>query len=477
MPDAIAELARDAWERDGLPSLTEYIAIPALSPLFDPDWVVHGHLADAVEHIRSWCAARPIEGLRVDVHHLEGRTPVVVVEVPPFGTPQGGSDDTVLLYGHLDKQPPMDGWLDGLDAFTPVRRGDRLYGRGAGDDGYAAYAALIAIEAIQRTGGSHARCLLLIEASEESGSPDLPEHIDALAERIGSPTLVVALDSGAGDYDQLWATTSLRGLIGVVLRVDVLGDGVHSGSAGGVVPSSFRLIRQLLDRIEDATTGALLVPELHAPIPPDRAAELTATADELGDAVVAGFPALPGLEWQAGTDPVALLRARTWEPALAVVGAEGLPSVGVAGNVLRAGTTLKLSFRLPPTVDPVVAAHAVRTLLEDDPPSGAQVTAEVTDIGAGWNAPPFAPWLREAMDVGSAAVFGQPARTIGEGGSIPFIAMLGERFPDAQFLITGVLGPGNGAHGPNEFIHVPFTMGVTAAVGHVLQGHALRSTA
>lgn len=472
MPDALAELTAATWERDGLPSLTDYITIPALSPMFDPDWVAHGHLADAVEHIRSWCASRPIEGLTVEVHRIEGRTPVVVAEIAASGA--GSADDTVLLYGHLDKQPPMDGWLDGLDAFTPVRRGDRLYGRGAGDDGYAAYAALIAVESIQRSGGSHARCILLIEASEESGSPDLPDHIDALAERIGSPSLVVALDSGAGDYDQLWATTSLRGLVGMTVRVDVLGDGVHSGSAGGVVPSSFRLLRQLLDRIEDAGTGALLVPQLHAPIPPDRADELAATAAELGDAVVAGFPALPGLEWQAGTDPVALLRARTWEPSLAVVGADGLPPVGVAGNVLRAGTTLKLSFRLPPTVDPVVAAHAVRNRLEDDPPSGATVTVDVSDMGAGWNAPPFAPWLREAMDVGSQAAFGQPARTIGEGGSIPFIAMLGERFPEAQFLITGVLGPGNGAHGPNEFIHVPFTEGVTAAVAHVLQGHAAR---
>jgi acetylornithine deacetylase/succinyl-diaminopimelate desuccinylase-like protein len=469
--DALAELTRQTFERDALPSLEEYVTIPALSPNFDPDWSANGHLADAVEHIRAWCAARPIEGMAVEVHELAGRTPVVLVEVAAHGA---ATDDTVLLYGHLDKQPPMEGWLDGLGPFTPVRRGDRLYGRGAGDDGYAAYAALTAIEAIQRTDGTHARCVLLIEASEESGSPDLPDHIEALADRVGTPSLVIALDSGTGDYETLWATTSLRGLVGIVLRVEVLADGVHSGSAGGVVPSSFRLLRRLLDRIEDAATGRLLVPELHADIPHDRAAELAATATELGDAVAAGFPAVPGLEWQAGSDPVDLLRARTWEPSLAVVGADGLPPVVTAGNVLRAGTTLKLSFRLPPTVDPAVAAHALRDRLEDDPPSGARVTVEVSEMGPGWNAPPFAPWLREAMDTGAMAAFGRTARTIGEGGSIPFIGMLGERFPDAQFLITGVLGPGNGAHGPNEFIHVPFTGGVTAAVAHVLQGHARR---
>ncbi|HET7721175.1 MAG TPA: M20/M25/M40 family metallo-hydrolase, partial [Acidimicrobiales bacterium] len=247
------------WEGEVLPSLTDYIAIPALSPMFDPGWSDAGHIDGAVEHVRQWCAARPIDGLDVSVHRLPGRTPVIVADVAASpGVPEG---DTVLLYGHLDKQPPMDGWLEGLGPFSPVRRGDRLYGRGGADDGYAAFAALTAIEAVQRHGGRHARCVLLVEASEESGSPDLPAHIDALADRIGSPSLVVCLDSGCATYDRLWVTTSLRGLLGMAVRVQVLGEGVHSGSAGGVVPSSFRLLRQLLDRIEDAATGELLLPE------------------------------------------------------------------------------------------------------------------------------------------------------------------------------------------------------------------------
>jgi acetylornithine deacetylase/succinyl-diaminopimelate desuccinylase-like protein len=468
----VLDLVTATWERDVLPSLGDYITIPAVSPMYEPAWAQLGHLDAAVEHVRSWCAARPIDGLEVSVHRIDGRTPVVVAEVP--ASPGVPDDDAVLLYGHLDKQPPMEGWHDGLGPFTPVRRGDRLYGRGGADDGYAAYAALAAIEAVQRSGGRHGRCTLVVEASEESGSPDLPAHVEALGPRLGSPSLVVCLDSGCATYDRLWVTTSLRGLAGLVLSVRVLDEGVHSGSAGGVVPSSFRLLRTLLDRIEDPTSGQLLVPELHAEVPPDRLPELEATAAELGDGVAGAFPVVGGLRLQAGPDPVSVLRARTWEPSLAYVGADGIPPVAVAGNVLRAATTLKLSFRLPPTADAAVAAEAVRARLAADPPSGAAVDVEVGDVGTGWNAPPFAPWLREALDAGSGAAFGRPARAIGEGGSIPFMAMLGERFPDAQFVVTGVLGPGSNAHGPNEYLHVPCATSVTAAVAHVLAAHADR---
>jgi len=467
-----------AWERDILPPLSEYIGIPALSPMFEPAWADLGHIDDAVEHIRSWCAARPIAGLEVSVHRLEGRTPVIVAEVPARPRPGTGgterTDDTVLLYGHLDKQPPMEGWHEGLAPFAAVRRGDLLYGRGGADDGYAAFAALAAIEALQHHDLPHGRCVLVVEASEESGSPDLPAHVDALAERIGTPSLVICLDSGCATYDRLWVTTTLRGLLGISLRVRVLDEGVHSGSAGGVVPSSFRLLRHLLDRVEDAGTGALLVPDLHAPMPPDRTEELAATAAELGPAVAGSFPVVDGLALQPGDDPVAILRARTWESSLAYVGADGLPPMGIAGNVLRASTAVKLSFRLPPTVDPAVAAEAVRTTLAADPPAGAEVIVEVDDTGSGWNAPAFAPWLREALDAGSKAAFGQPARTIGEGGSIPFMAMLGERYPDAQFVVTGVLGPHSNAHGPNEFLHIPCAVAVTGTVAHILAAHTER---
>ena len=472
-PKAVAERVEQVWDVDVLPALVDYIRIPNLSPMFDPDWQLAGHMAAAVEHVRGWCAKRPIAGLTISVRELEGRTPLIVIDVPAFGaSATARTDDVVLLYGHLDKQPPMTGWRDDLDPFTPVFDGDRLYGRGSADDGYAAFAALTALEAVQAAGGSHARCVLLVEASEESGSPDLPDHMDALGSMVGSPSLVVALDSFCATYDQLWLTTSVRGLAGVVLTVRVLDEGVHSGSAGGVVPSSFRILRRLLDRVEDADTGEVLVAELHVDVPPDREAQIIAAAAELGEPAGGTFPTIATRHHEG--DPAAQLRARTWEPSLALIGMDGVPPTASAGNVLRPFTTAKLSFRIPPTCDPQRAVEAIVRVLSADPPHGATVEVTVDDVGPGWNAPLMAPWLEAAAEAASQGAFGQPCRAMGEGGTIPFMGMLGEQFPEAQFVITGVLGPGSNAHGPNEFLHIPMAKGVTTAVALLLDAHANR---
>jgi acetylornithine deacetylase/succinyl-diaminopimelate desuccinylase-like protein len=465
----------EVWEDDIVPALSEYITIPNVSPAYDPGWEDAGHMAAAVDLVRDWCAARPIEGLSVRVQELPGLTPLILCDVAASAGYTG--EDTVLLYGHVDKQPPMEGWADGLGPWTPVRRGDRLYGRGGGDDGYAAFAALAAIEEVQRRGAAHSRCVVVIEASEESGSPDLPAHIEALGDELGDPSLVVCLDSGCPSYDRLWITTCLRGLVEVKLRVDVLEEGVHSGSAGGIVPSSFRILRLLLDRIEDPATGALLVPELHAEVPADRKAELTAAAEELGDAVAGEWPLVDGLRACHDGDPAAQMLARTWEPSLAYVGADGWPPTAAAGNVLRPSTTFALSFRLPPSTDPEAAVGAVEEALTKDPPYGARVTVERVAVAKGFNAPPFDPWLTAAMEEASQHAWQASARTFGEGGSIPFMAMLGSMFPAAQFLVTGVLGPGSNAHGPNEYLHVPYAAALTGAIADVIGAHAVRGQA
>ncbi|QGG96052.1 M20/M25/M40 family metallo-hydrolase [Actinomarinicola tropica] len=461
------------WDDDVLPALVDYIRIPAVSVAFDPDWERHGHIDAAVEHVRAWCAARPIEGIQVEVVRLPGRTPVIVVEVPGTDGAAGPDQDTVLLYGHLDKQPEMTGWREGLGPWTPVRDGDALYGRGGADDGYAAFAALTALEAVRADGGAHARCVLLVEASEESGSPDLPAYVEALAPRIGPVSLVVCLDSGCATYDRLWVTTSLRGLASVVLRVDVLTEGVHSGSASGIVPSSFRVLRRLLDRIEDPDTGRILVPDLLGDPSPARLAQVRATAEELGDGITASWPFAGGTQAMT-TDPTEALLNRTWRPTLSVVGMDGIPSIVDGGNVLRPTTAASLSFRLPPGVDAHRAGDAVVEALEADPLHGAQVRAELVEAADGWEAPDLRPWLAEALDAASQESFGADARFIGEGGSIPFMGMLGERFPDAQFVVTGVLGPGSNAHGPNEMLHVPTAQRVTASVARLLAAHVRR---
>lgn len=466
-----AQRARESsewiWEREILPALTEYIRIPNKSPAYDPKWREHGHMERAVELIERWCRAQPIEGLHVEVVRLDGRTPVIYMEVP------GEGDDTVLLYGHLDKQPEMTGWRAGLGPWEPLREGDRLYGRGGADDGYAAFASLAAIRLVREQGLRHARCVVLIEACEESGSYDLPAYIEALAPRIGRPSLVICLDSGCGNYEQLWSTTSLRGLLAGNLVVDVLTEGVHSGDASGIVPSSFRIARQILSRLEDERTGRVLLDALYVDIPPQRRAQAQAAAEALGDAVYSKFPLVPGTR-PMSEDVTELVLNRTWRPALSVTGVGGIPPLDSAGNVLRPSTALKLSVRIPPRLDPKRALAALKELLERDPPYGARVRFEPEKESGGWDAPPLAPWLERATEAASMCFFGRPAMYMGEGGTIPFMGMLGEKFPEAQFLITGLLGPHSNAHGPNEFLHVPTGKKLTCCVAYVLVEHLRR---
>jgi len=459
-PAAALQFCSDVWDAEIVPRLVEYVAIPNKSPAFDADWAEHGHMERAVELIAGWCQARPISGLTVEVVRLEGRTPLIYMEIP------GTGDGTVLLYGHLDKQPEMTGWREDLGPWKPVIEGDKLYGRGGADDGYAAFASLTAIEALQRQGVAHSRCVVLIEACEESGSFDLPPYLEHLSERIGTPDLVVCLDSGAGNYEQLWVTTSLRGIITGDLSVEVLREGVHSGDASGVVPDSFRVLRHVLSRLEDPESGRV-ADEFHVEIPEQRAQQAALAADALGDELHLRFPFQEGACAVQASLPELVLN-RTWRPALSVTGADGLPPLSNAGNVCRPITSVKLSLRVPPTMSTSEASARVKQLLEADPPYGARVQFHQEPTGDGWNAPPLADWLGAAAERASNATFGKPTIYMGEGGSIPFMGMLGEMYPEAQFLITGVLGPGSNAHGPNEFLHIPMGKKLTACVAMVV---------
>jgi acetylornithine deacetylase/succinyl-diaminopimelate desuccinylase-like protein len=457
------------WDDQIVPQLVEYIRIPNKSPMFDAQWAEHGYMDKVVEQFAAWARAQPIKGMTLEVARLPGRTPLIFIDIPAFG---GNADveDCVLLYGHLDKQPEMTGWAAHLGPWTPVIEGDRLYGRGGADDGYAMFGSLAAIRALQEQGVPHARCVVLIEACEESGSYDLPYYVDHLAARIGKPSLVVCLDSGCGNYDQLWLTTSLRGLSGGNLTVKVLEEGVHSGDASGIVPSSFRILRNILSRLEDATTGRVVPKELYVDIPAQRIEQARLTAQVLGDDVFSKFPFVDGMR-PVESDPVELVLNRTWRPALSVTGVAGLPSLESAGNVLRPFTAVKLSLRLPPTLDGDAAGPFVKRLLEADPPYGCKVEFALEKASSGWNAPALAPWLEASVDAASREFFSAPPAYNGEGGSIPFMGMLGEKFPGAQFLITGVLGPHSNAHGPNEFLHIPTGKRVSMCVAQVVADH------
>ena len=455
------------WDDSIVPTLTEYIRIPAKSPHFDRDWHKHGYIEDAVQLAVRWCKANPLKGMTLEVVRLEGRTPVLLIEV---ASPQS---ETVLLYGHLDKQPEMVGWTEGFGPWQPRLHEGKLYGRGGADDGYAVFCAFAALKSLQDEGKPHARCVILIECCEESGSFDLPAYLDFLSPRIQTPSLVIGLDSGCGNYAQLWGTTSLRGLLNGVLTVEVLTEGVHSGDASGVVPTSFRIARQLVDRIDDAGTGAVRDRAFHAEIPPQRKAQAARAAEVLGEEIWRKFP-FAGATQPMHSDLAELVLNRTWRPMLAVTGADGMPTPANAGNVLRPKTQLVLSLRLPPTVDAQAAGKRMKTLLEENPPSGAKISYDFGQAASGWHSPQLAAWLEKSVDAASRKHYGQPAMWMGEGGTIPFMAMLGAKFPRAQFLITGVLGPHSNAHGPNEFLHIDYAKRLTACVADVLTAHASR---
>lgn len=458
----------EQWDQDIIPQLENYIRIPCQSPMFDKQWQANGHIANAMNVLKNWCEKQPIKNKKIEVVQIENRTPVMLIDIP------GDSDETILLYGHMDKQPEMTGWFDGLDAWKPVIKEGKLYGRGGADDGYAVFSALNAIAYLQSLNIPHARCVVLIEASEESGSPDLPPYLKLLEKQIGAPDLVICLDSESGNYDQLWGTTSLRGLIGGDLHINTLHNGIHSGYGSGVAPSVFHILRQLLDRIEDSNNGKIQIEDLFVTIPESRLKQIKETAAALGDDFIKSVPFLEGVQ-PVCHDTAELILNRTWRPALSIVGIDGVPSTSNAGNVTLPSLSVKLSLRVPPTCDAKKASIALKEILENDPPFGAKVSYSSEKNAHGWNSPELAPWLSDASDNASQLFFGKNAAYLGIGGTIPFMGMLSDMFPKAQFLITGVLGPKSNAHGPNEFLHIEYVKKLTGCVASVIAAHFEKS--
>jgi acetylornithine deacetylase/succinyl-diaminopimelate desuccinylase-like protein len=454
----------EQWDNDILQQVKDYIRIPNKSPMFDSKWKEHGYMDQAMDLMIKWCEKQPINGMTLDLVQLPERTPLLFIEIP------GAIGETVLLYGHMDKQPEMVGWDENKGPWLPVMQGDKLYGRGGADDGYAVFSSLAAIAALQRHNIPHARCILIIEACEESGSYDLPFYLEHLKPRIGTPNLVICLDSGAGNYEQLWSTTSLRGLVGGDLTIEVLKEGVHSGMGSGIVPTTSMILRQLLDRVENKETGEILLDELKVEIPEERIEQAKLTASELGDSIVNAFPFIHKTR-PVSNDTTDLLINRTWKARLSVTGMDGIPPSEIAGNVTLPRLSAKLSFRIPPTCDSKVAAKALKETLEKNPPFDAKVTFNPEDKANGWNAPELSPWLIETSNKASELFYQKPCAYIGEGGTIPFMGMLGDMYPEAQFLIAGVLGPKSNAHGPNEFLHIPMVKKLTCCVSAVLAYH------
>lgn len=460
----VQKLVDEKWEHDIVPRLCEYIKIPNKSPVFDPDWAEHGHMDAAMQLLTDWLAQQDVDGLTYEVVTLEGRTPTLFCDIA--ASEACTSPRSVFLYGHYDKQPEFDGWDDDLGPWKPVLRDGRLYGRGGADDGYSLFGSILAIQAIQQQGQAHPRCTILIEGCEESGSYDLPFYVQHLKDKIADPALVVCLDAGCANYNQLWLTTSLRGMVIGTLTVKILTEGQHSGLAGGIVPSTFRILRQLLDRLESSVSGTMC-DGLQVDIPASAKAAAEDVARTVGTEIYHQFPWVDGAQ-PDGTNLTELVLDNCWRASLATVGLSGAPEIQNAGNTLRPETSAKLAIRIPPTLDADAAATLIKWTLEQDPPYGAQVSFDLETHMSGWCAPEEEAWLQTALAESADAYFGAPVAHMGMGGSIPFMKMLGDAYPTTQFVVTGVLGPASNAHGPNEFLEISTGKRVTACMAEII---------
>ena len=400
----------EIWEQSILPSLSDFIEIKALSPLFEPDWANLGELDATIELFCKWLDEQGISGMSYETHRIDDLSPVLLVTI------EGTGPGEVIFYSHLDKQPSKpELWSEGLHPLRAVRRDPWLYGRGSVDDGYGGYLCATSIRLLQEAGAPHPRCTLIIETCEESGSFDLPPYLEELTDQLGDPDMVVVMDSGGPDYDHVWMTEALRGLVSGTLSVKVSHEGIHSGNSGGSIPSSFRIQRILLDRVEDSDSGRVLVPEMHAEIPEEVREKAAALAGIVGNSIWEQFPTVDSLR-QASETTEDMIVAMNWEPTLSIIGADGMPSVQVAGNVLRTNTDLKLSFRIPPGVDSEVAIASAKKILEEDPPYGAEVTFTPDSCADGFHAPPLEGAISDAIHDASMELTGLPHWLLGPGG-------------------------------------------------------------
>ena len=451
--DKLSDFVEEWWDKSALPSLCEFVEIPALSPSFDSDWEANGYLDAAVNTFVSWTRSLPLKGLSVSVHRLKNRSPLLLVKI------DGDEEGEVLFYSHLDKQPEASGWSEGKGPWKPVIEDGWLFGRGSVDDGYGGYAGILSVLALQDQGISHPTCRFLIETGEESGSPDLSYYLDELESVLGIPDLVIVLDTGGIDYDRLWVTESLRGIVAGTLSVKVSSVGVHSGHGSGVMPSSFRLARQLLSRIEDENTGEIKPEWLHIEIT-DKMREQATKIIEMNSESTDDFPLLDGVQKQVN-DPLDIFLTMNLSPSLSIIGADGIPSIQDAGNVLRTNTDLKISIRTPPGISAEKVAVKVQELLEKDPPNGAHVSAKMTEVADGFLSPELPEKLSDMLTKSGKKFYGNEPMSLFIGGTIPVMAMLQSRYPDSKFIITGAGGPGGNAHGPDEKLHIPTAKKVT----------------
>jgi acetylornithine deacetylase/succinyl-diaminopimelate desuccinylase-like protein len=460
------KLVEEKFESDLLTGLSDFIKIDNLSPSYDPEWNSNGKLEAAAKFCLDWVLKEGVEGLKGEIIKEDDKTPLIFIEIDARG-----SDRNFLLYGHFDKQPHFSGWAEGLGPTIPVIKDGWLYGRGGADDGYAIFSAVTAIKAIQKQGQPHGRVVIVIEGSEESGSPHLIHYINKLNHRIGVPDLMICLDSGAKDYETLWITTSLRGVANLDLTVEVLEEAVHSGVGTGIAPDSFMIIRNLLDRVENSETGKI-VDLFHVNIPSSRIEDAKKLAAIKSESILGQVKLVPGAK-PVTEDVAELILNNTWRPTLCVTGAGGLPAYSTAGNILRATTTVRLSMRIPPGLDADKALDDLENILKINAPFNCKITLSNKAAGNGWNNKDLSKKLSDSLLRTSNKLWGKDYYNFGEGGSIPFIKQLADSFKSCEILVIGVLGPNSNAHSCNEGLNIDYCKNITSTVAHTIADYSL----
>ena len=454
----------EKWDDWYVKGLSDFIRVPNLSPNYDAEFLTNGKIEEAMELVDNYINQLQIEGLSKKVFQPEGSCPLVVYVVEPTH----GSEKNVMLYGHLDKQPWMDGWAEGLAPTEPVIRGEYLYGRGGADDGYAPFSCMLAIKNLQLQGVKLPRCALVLETEEESGSANLLTLLDLAKDFIGRPDFCFCMDSGAFNYDQLWCTSSLRGINIVDLKVDFGKSGYHSGEVGGIIPETFRIVRELLNRVDDPTTGRVH-DDFQVQIPQWAQDEARFMADLSGATMHNKYDYHEGCQPMDADNLPEMYLNNTWRANLSITGAAGLPDTSIAGNVVRASTQVRLSLRLPPSANPVETEAKLIQKLTTNVPYNAKVEAVGGHTGQGWCMKDMEPWLNGAIKKAGSDFFdGRDTGTYGMGGSIPFLAELDKMYPSTFILALGLIGPKANAHAPNECINLTFAKKLTKALSHLI---------
>ena len=463
-PKGCVEFCTKAWSEGGsaLEGLKMFVRIPNLSPQYDEGYHTNGLIHKALHDVGDWIKSQGLKHVEITYFEEKGREPLLYVEI---GSTAEKEVPSILTYGHLDKMPHLDaeGWGEGLSATNPVVKGRKVYGRGTNDDGYNPFCVVTAVKYLEENNLPHPKVIMLLESGEESGDDEIQIYLKDLRSRIGDVGVIMVLDAEAQDYDTLWCCTSLRGVVMGVLDIQHLATPCHSGMATGMVPSTFRIARMLLSRIEDEQTGEIKLKEAHIEIPQNRIDSCNEIAKQLGERCVEIVTLLPGAK-HLSEDRGELLIGKGWKPGLAVTGADGIPSVANGSNVIRTRTSLKLSLRIPPGVKSEVVAEAMKKELERDPPYGAKVTYKPLGAGNGWFGRDFDEKTQKALDQSSIDVFGQKSLLYGEGGSIPLCNLLQELWPNAQLLVTGAAGTDSNPHGYDESLDLPYTSQFTASI-------------